>query len=94
MKGHQTTCLKSMPPFAQNKGFDRPSQEDCLISYRTRRFHHFDPGGLNQREIGEMLGLDYTSVSVGRKRWREAMEGDRAFAGLAGRVEAAIVNQG
>ena len=51
-------------------------------------------GGLNQREIGELLGLDYSSVSVGRKRWREAMEGDRALAGLAGRVEAAIVNQG
>jgi putative transposase len=29
-------------------------------------------GGLNQREIGAMIGVDYSSVSVGRKRlWEE-----------------------
>ena len=42
---------------------------------------------------GKMLGLDYSSVSVARRRWREGMERGRGLAGLAGRVEAAIVFQ-
>jgi len=29
-------------------------------------------GGMNQREIGEMMGIDYSAVSVGRKRFRAA----------------------
>ena len=31
-------------------------------------------GGMNHREIGEMMGVDYKSVSAARKRLREAME--------------------
>jgi DNA-binding MarR family transcriptional regulator len=34
-------------------------------------------GGMNQREIGGLLGVDYSSVSVGRKRLREAVEKDK-----------------
>jgi hypothetical protein len=32
-------------------------------------------GRLNQWEIGEMLGLDYGSVSLSRKRYRVMKEG-------------------
>ncbi len=47
-------------------------------------------GGMNQREIGELMGLDYSAVSVGRKRFREAVEEDRRLGGLARRVETVI----
>ena len=33
-------------------------------------------GGLKQREIGELLGVDYSAVSVGRKRFLVSMSGD------------------
>lgn len=32
--------------------------------------------GMNQREIGELMGVDYSSVSVARKRLRDALEND------------------
>lgn len=34
-------------------------------------------GGLRQREIGAMLGIDYSAVSVGRKRFEYRMREDR-----------------
>jgi len=34
---------------------------------------------MNQREIGEMMGLDYSTVSVARKRLRAAVSKDRAL---------------
>jgi REP element-mobilizing transposase RayT len=34
-------------------------------------------GGLNQREIGAMLGIDYSAVSISRKRFEHRMQGDR-----------------
>ena len=36
-------------------------------------------GGLNQREIGVLLGMDYSSVSVGRKRFQELLEKDASL---------------
>ena len=33
-------------------------------------------GGMNQREIGELMGVDYSSVSVLRKRFQILMEKD------------------
>jgi hypothetical protein len=33
-------------------------------------------GGLNQEEIGETLGMDYSSVSVARKRYRVRADED------------------
>ncbi|HEY3275566.1 MAG TPA: transposase [Syntrophorhabdaceae bacterium] len=33
--------------------------------------------GMNQREIGELMGLDYSSISVARKRLREAAVKDK-----------------
>lgn len=32
--------------------------------------------GMNQREIGELMGLDYSSVSVARKRLMQAAAKD------------------
>ena len=41
-------------------------------------------GGMNQREIGELMGIDYSSVSVARKRLLGAQEKDRKlFAKIA-----------
>jgi hypothetical protein len=34
-------------------------------------------GGMNQREIGELLGIDYSAVSVMRRRLSELQEKDR-----------------
>ena len=36
-------------------------------------------GGLNQREIGVLLGMDYSSVSVSRKRFQELLEKDASL---------------
>jgi len=35
--------------------------------------------GMNQREIGDMMGVDYSTVSVARKRLQESMTEDRAL---------------
>ena len=32
--------------------------------------------GMNQREIGELMGVDYSSVSVARKRLRDMLTAD------------------
>jgi putative transposase len=34
-------------------------------------------GGLRQREIGVLLGIDYSAVSISRKRFEHRMQGDR-----------------
>jgi DNA-binding MarR family transcriptional regulator len=34
-------------------------------------------GGLNQREIGELMGVDYSAVSVMRKRLSVLQKNDR-----------------
>jgi putative transposase len=39
----------------------------------------YEYGGLNQREIGELMGVDYSSVSVGRKRLEEEVRKDRVL---------------
>jgi len=41
-------------------------------------------GGMNQREIGELVGIDYSAVSVMRKRLRALQEKDR---NLSARIE-------
>jgi predicted transcriptional regulator len=33
-------------------------------------------GGMKQREIGALLGIDYSAVSIGRKRFLGMMEAD------------------
>ena len=44
-------------------------------------------GGLNQRQIGEMRGVDYSSVSVGRKRLQLLAQRDKEVFGLMERVQ-------
>ncbi len=41
-------------------------------------------GGMNQREIGELMGIDYSAVSVMRKRLSALQKKDR---NLSGRIE-------
>jgi putative transposase len=50
-------------------------------------------GGLNQRQIGEMMGVDYGSVSVGRKRFQLLVERNKEVQRLMGKVQREI-NQG
>ncbi len=44
-------------------------------------------GGLSQREIGELTGIDYSSVSVGRKRFRTLAEQDEEYRKLVTRIQ-------
>ena len=44
-------------------------------------------GGLKGPEIGKMMGVDYSTVSHGRKRFRERLKKDRAMVLLLGKVE-------
>jgi DNA-directed RNA polymerase specialized sigma24 family protein len=44
-------------------------------------------GGLNHREIGELMGVDYSAVSIGRKRFQDLVKQDRAVAKQLERVQ-------
>jgi hypothetical protein len=56
------------------RGIARPVLMELLYRY----------GGLNQREIGEFLGIDYSSVSVARKKLQTLLGKDGR---LAGKIE-------
>ena len=45
-------------------------------------------GGLSGTEIGEMMGVDYSTVSQGRKRLREKLKHDKHLSQIIKRVEA------
>jgi predicted XRE-type DNA-binding protein len=47
-------------------------------------------GGLNQRQIGEMMGVDYSSVSVARKRFQLLCRREKQVLGLMERVQKKI----
>jgi putative transposase len=44
-------------------------------------------GGLKGMEIGQIMGLDYSTISQGRKRLRERLKKDEELQGLMGRIE-------
>ena len=44
-------------------------------------------GGMNQREIGDLMGVDYSAVSVGRKRFHVLQEKDRSLLKQAGKIK-------
>ena len=44
-------------------------------------------GGLSGTEIGEMMGVDYSTVNLGRKRLREKLKGDKHLSQIIKRVE-------
>jgi len=46
---------------------------------------------LKGREIGGFIGLDYSSVSVGRKRLRVKMLNDNSVQNLVGRIEDSLL---
>jgi putative transposase len=48
------------------KGIARSLSMEMLYRY----------GGMNQREIGELMGIDYSAVSIARKRFAEMLQKD------------------
>ena len=44
-------------------------------------------GGLKGVDIGELIGVDYSTVSQGRKRLREKIEKDKKLKQLVDRIE-------
>ena len=52
---------------------------------RTELLYRY--GGLRQREIGAMLGVDYSAVSIGRKRFLMLMEADPELESLFAKVK-------
>ncbi|MCE7911198.1 MAG: hypothetical protein DCC43_03625 [Candidatus Brocadia sp.] len=69
---------KSFDEIKKERGIIRQIAMDLL--YRV--------GGLSGSEIGEMLGVDYSTVSLGRKRLRERLKGDKHLCQIIKRVEA------
>ena len=47
-------------------------------------------GGMNQREIGERMGIAYSAVSIRRKRFQAALEKDPRLRELFASLEAMI----
>lgn len=50
-------------------------------------------GGMNQREIGEMLGVDYSSVSIARKRYNEAANKNNKISRIEKKVEKVLIQE-
>ena len=48
---------------------------------------------LSQREIGELMGLDYSSVSVARKKLRDALTTDKRLMRQFNAVEGAFIQE-
>ena len=48
-------------------------------------------GGMNQREIGELMGIDYSAVSVGRARFRKFLEKDTELLQLLDRIKGSLI---
>jgi predicted transcriptional regulator len=46
--------------------------------------------GLRQREIGALMGVDYSAVSISRKRFEHLMRGDRNVRLLAEKLTAML----
>jgi hypothetical protein len=44
-------------------------------------------GGLKGAEIGKMMGVDYSTVSIGRRRFKEKLAKDKNFSLLMERIE-------
>ena len=69
---------KSFDEIKKERGVIRQIAMDLL--YRV--------GGLSGTEIGEMMGVDYSTISQGRKRLREKLKGDKHLSQIIKRVEA------
>ncbi|MFO0795694.1 MAG: transposase [Candidatus Brocadiaceae bacterium] len=69
------------------KSFDEIKKERGIIRQIAMDLF-YRVGGLSGTEIGEMLGVDYSTVSQGRKRLRERLKGDQHLSQMIERVEA------
>jgi len=47
----------------------------------------YNYAGLNNREVGELFGVDYSTVSQNRKRLRERVEKDKKTETLLEKIE-------
>jgi chromosomal replication initiation ATPase DnaA len=66
-----------------NRGIARPVLMEFLYRY----------GGLNQREIGELLGIDYSSVSVGRRKLQTLLGKDKGPAARIGEIKKILIQE-
>ncbi len=48
-------------------------------------------GGMNQREIGKLLGLDYSSVSVARKKYQALAAENQRVLKLEQKIESHLI---
>jgi len=70
-----------------DKGFDEIKKERGMIRQIAMDvLYRF--GGLTGTEIGEMMGVDYSTVSQGRKRLRETIKRDKGLLKIIERIEA------
>ena len=70
-----------------NRSFDRIKNERGIIRQIAMDLL-YRVGGLSGTEIGEMLGIDYSTVSQGRKRLREKLKSDKHHSQIIKRIEA------
>ncbi|UJS17512.1 MAG: transposase [Candidatus Jettenia sp.] len=69
-----------------NKSFDEIKKERGILRQIAMDLL-YRVGGLSGTEIGEMMGVDYSTVSQGRKRLREKLKNDNHIAQIIKRVE-------
>jgi len=70
-----------------NKSFDEIKKERGIIRQIAMDLL-YRVGRLSGTEIGEMMGVDYSTVSQGRKRLREKLKRDKHLSQIIKRVEA------
>ena len=69
------------------KGFDEIKKERGITrQIAMDLLYRF--GGLAGTEVGEMMGVDYSTVSQGRKRLRETLKRDKNLLRIMERIEA------
>jgi len=70
-----------------NKSFDEIKKERGIIRQIAMDLL-YRVGGLSGTEIGKMMEVDYSTVSVGRNRLREKLKSDKHLSQIIKRVEA------
>jgi len=68
------------------KGFDEIIKESGATRAMAMELL-YRMGGLKGEEIGEMMGVDYSTVSISRKRLKEKLAKDKNFSLLMERIE-------
>jgi len=62
-------------------GAARPIAMELLYRY----------GGMKQREIGELMGIDYSAASVGRTRLQKMVDKDETLLELMEQIETSLI---